>query len=79
MDEEPPIRVAFDRAVRVLEESGRQGQTAFEACLSDLGQDRDMEALFRSRESHGTSRRPELLDPTVTQFIQLEAELGRLV
>lgn len=79
MDAKPPIRVAFDRAVRVLEESGRQGQMAFEACLSDLGQDCDMEAFFRSRESHGTSRRPELLDPTVTQFIQLEAELWRLV
>lgn len=79
MDDEPPIRVALDRAVQILEESGRQGQTAFEAFLSDLGHERDMEALFRSRESHGTSRRPELLDPTVSQFIQLEVELGRLV
>lgn len=79
MGDEPPIRIAFDRAVQILQESGRQGQAAFEACLSDLGHERDLEAFFRSRESQGTSRRPELLDPAVTQFIQLEAELGRLV
>jgi hypothetical protein len=76
---EPAIRAAFEGSVRILDESGREAQTDFEAVLAQVGSSRDLEAYFRCRTSRKSSNRSELLDPAVSQFIRLETEMRRFL